>query len=76
MCRTVCREYCSKGAAARTYEIYRDLAAASGRAKSNRSRTLRTMARYGLVRLEKGEGRKLEPVVTFDKVELRLAPAA
>jgi predicted transcriptional regulator len=31
-------------------------AAASGRAKSNRSRTLHTMARYGLVRLEKGEG--------------------
>ena len=52
------------------------LAAASGRAKSNLSRTLRTMARYGLVRLEKGEGRKLKPVVTFDKVELRLVLAA
>lgn len=52
------------------------LAAASGRAKSNLSRTLHTMARYGLVRLEKGEGRKLKPVVTFDKVELRLALAA
>ena len=45
------------------------LAAASGRAKSNLSRTLQTMARYGLVRLEKGEGRKLRPVVTFEKVE-------
>jgi predicted transcriptional regulator len=34
------------------------------------------MARCGLVRLEKGEGRKLKPVVTFDKVEFRLALAA
>jgi predicted transcriptional regulator len=52
------------------------LAAASGRAESNLSRTLHTMARYGLVRLEKGEGRKLRPVVTFEKVELRLTLAA
>jgi predicted transcriptional regulator len=52
------------------------LAAASGRAKSNLSRTLHTMARYGLVRLERGAGRKLRPVVTFEKVELRLALAA
>jgi predicted transcriptional regulator len=35
------------------------LASASGRAKSNLSRTLHTMAHYGLVRLEKGAGRKL-----------------
>jgi CrcB protein len=52
------------------------LAAASGRAKSNLSRTLHTMARYRLVRLEKGEGRKVKPVVTFERVELRLALAA
>ena len=52
------------------------LAAASGRAKSNLSRTLHTMARYGLVRLEKGEARRIKPVVTFEKVELRLALAA
>lgn len=52
------------------------LAAVSGRAKSNLSRTLHTMARYGLVRLEKGDGRKVKPVVTFEKVELRLALAA
>jgi predicted transcriptional regulator len=51
------------------------LAAASGRAKSNLSRTLHTMARYGLVRLEKGEGRKIRPVVTFERVELKLALA-
>jgi predicted transcriptional regulator len=52
------------------------LAAVSGRAKSNLSRTLRTMERYGLVRLEKGAGRKLKPVVTFERVELRLKVAA
>jgi len=52
------------------------LAAASGRAKSNLSRTLRTMQRYGLVRLDKGQGRKLKPVVTFGRVELRLKLAA
>lgn len=52
------------------------LAAASGRAKSNLSRTLHTMERYGLVKLEKGEGRKLKPVVTFRRVELRLKVAA
>ena len=52
------------------------LAALSGRAKSNLSRTLRTMERYGLVKLEKGEGRKLRPVVTFGRVELRLKVAA
>jgi predicted transcriptional regulator len=52
------------------------LAMASGRAKSNLSRTLHTMARYGLVRLERGEGRRVKPIVTFEKVELRLAIAA
>ena len=52
------------------------LAALSGRAKSNLSRTLRTMEHYGLVRLEKGEGRKLRPVVTFGRVELSLKVAA
>jgi predicted transcriptional regulator len=52
------------------------LAAVSGRAKSNLSRTLRTMERYGLVRLEKGAGRKLKPVVTFERVELSLKVAA
>ena len=52
------------------------LAQASGRAKSNLSRTLRTMERYKLVRLDKGEGRKLKPVVTFGRVELSLQVAA
>jgi len=52
------------------------LAAASGRAKSNLSRTLRTMEHYGLVKFKKGEGRKLRPVVTFGRVELSLKVAA
>ena len=34
------------------------------------------MARYGLVQLEKGEGRKLRPLVTFERIELRLALGA
>jgi predicted transcriptional regulator len=34
------------------------------------------MARHGLVRLEKGAARRIKPVVTFEKVELRLALAA
>jgi predicted transcriptional regulator len=52
------------------------LAATSGRAKSNLSRTLRTMERYKLVRLDKGQGRKLRPVVTFERVQLSLKVAA
>ncbi len=52
------------------------LAAVSGRAKSNLSRTLHTMARYGLVRLDRGERRKVRPVVTFDKIELKVNLAA
>jgi predicted transcriptional regulator len=53
-----------------------ELAALSGRAKSNLSRTLRTMERYGLVRLETGDGRKLSPQVAFERVELQLKVAA
>jgi len=53
-----------------------ELASVSGRAKSNLSRTLRTMERHGLVRLINGNGRKLRPVLTFNKVELRLKVAA
>jgi hypothetical protein len=34
------------------------------------------MEHYGLVKLEKGKGRKLRPVVTFARVELRLKVAA
>jgi predicted transcriptional regulator len=36
-----------------------ELAEVTGRAKSNLSRTLKTMERYGLVQFEKGKGRTL-----------------
>ena len=62
--------------AERRPESIEALATLSGRAKSNLSRTLATMKHYGFVQLEKSEGRKLRPVVTFDKVELKLHIAA
>ncbi|MFB9951659.1 helix-turn-helix domain-containing protein [Rhizobium puerariae] len=49
-----------------------ELAEITGRAISNLSRTLKTMESYGLVRLEKGQGRKLAPKVVHDRVELVL----
>ena len=55
----------------------------TGRAKSNLSRTLRTlrtMERYGLVRFEKGQGLALAPRVVYDDIRLdlplRVKPAA
>ena len=47
-----------------------ELAHMTGRAKSNLSRTLRTMERYGLVRLERDERGRITPEVTYDRVEL------
>lgn len=49
-----------------------ELAELTGRAKSNLSRTLRTMEGYGLVRLERGERGRISPKVTHDRVELEL----
>ncbi len=49
-----------------------ELASLSGRARSNLSRTLRTMERYGLVALEKTDGRELLPSVPYDDVQLDL----
>lgn len=49
-----------------------ELSQITGRAKSNLSRTLKTMASYGLVRMEKGQGLKLVPRVAHDRVELVL----
>ena len=49
-----------------------ELAQITGKAKSNLSRTLRTMAGYGLVRLERGERGRITPKVTHDRVELDL----
>ena len=48
------------------------LAQITGRAKSNLSRTLRTMEGYGLVRLERGERGRIRPRVSHDRVELEL----
>jgi predicted transcriptional regulator len=49
-----------------------ELAHLTGRAKSNLSRTLRTMEGYGLVRLERGERGRVTPKVMHDRVELDL----
>ena len=49
-----------------------ELAHITGRAKSNLSRTLKTMEGYGLVRLTRGERGRIEARVTHDRVELEL----
>ena len=49
-----------------------ELARLTGKAKSNLSRTLRTMEGYGLVRLERGERGRITPKLTHDRVELDL----
>ena len=49
-----------------------ELARITGKAKSNLSRTLRTMEGYGLVRLERGDRGRITPRVMHDRVELDL----
>jgi predicted transcriptional regulator len=49
-----------------------ELARITGRAKSNLSRTLKTMEGYGLVSLERGERGRITPRVEHDRVELDL----
>jgi len=49
-----------------------ELAETTGRAKSNLSRTLKTMERYGLVHFEQGEGRQIAPRVNYSGVELEM----
>jgi predicted transcriptional regulator len=49
-----------------------ELARITGRAKSNLSRTLKTMAGYGLLNLERGERGRITPRVTHDRIELEL----
>jgi predicted transcriptional regulator len=51
-------------------ESIAELASLSGRAKSNLSRTLRTMEGYGLVRLKRGERGKLAPRVPYTEIVL------
>ena len=50
-----------------------ELAEIAGRKKSNLSRTLKTMSRYGLVELTAGERGKLIPRVTYDQVRLDIS---
>lgn len=54
-----------------------ELAELSGWSRSNLSRTLKTMARYGLVELEKGQRGSLSPQVPYDqvRVDISLNPA-
>ena len=49
-----------------------ELARITGKAMSNLSRTLKTMAGYGLGRLERGERGRSTPKVTHDRGELEL----
>lgn len=49
------------------------LAARTGRQTSNLSRTLRTMERYGFVRLHRGVRGKIRPEVPYRTISLTLA---
>ena len=50
-----------------------ELAELAGRSKSNLSRTLKTMSRYGLVELKAGERGTVVPRVPYDQVRLDVA---
>jgi predicted transcriptional regulator len=49
-----------------------ELAQLTGRQKSNLSRTLKTMANYGLVRLDRGPRGRIAAKVVHDRIELEL----
>ena len=49
------------------------LAARTGRKPSNLSRTLRTMERYGFVRLHRGARGQIRPEVPYRRISLELA---
>ena len=51
-------------------ESLTELAELTGRNKSNLSRTLKTMSRYGLVELNQGRRGTLVPRVPYDRVSL------
>ena len=53
-----------------------ELAERAGRSKSNLSRTLKTMSRYGLVELKAGERGTLVPRVPYDQVRLDVSLTA
>jgi predicted transcriptional regulator len=54
-------------------ESLHELAISSGRTPGNLSRTLRTMERYGLVLLHKGERGRLRPEVPYRDVQLQMS---
>jgi predicted transcriptional regulator len=54
-------------------ESLQALAASTGRTPGNLSRTLRTMERYGLVRLHKGERGRVRPEVPHRDVQLAMS---
>lgn len=49
-----------------------ELARLTGRKKSNLSRTLKTMANYGLIRLERGPRGRITAKIDHDRIELDL----
>ena len=49
-----------------------ELEALSGRAKSNLSRTLKSMERFGFVELRRGEGGAVQPRVPYEEITLEL----
>jgi predicted transcriptional regulator len=53
-------------------ESLSELAEKTGRAKSNLSRTLKTMEQYGLVHFEHGAGRQIAPRVNYSGIELEM----
>lgn len=57
-------------------ESLQELAAKTGRAASNLSRTLKTMERYGLVHLRKGPRGQVQPEVPYREIMLVLPFAA
>jgi predicted transcriptional regulator len=56
-------------------ESMAELAALSGRKPASLSRTLKSMARYGLVDLDRKQGRKVRPRVNYTGVALDLSLA-
>ena len=56
-------------------ESLQDLAAKTGRKTSNLSRTLRTMERYGFVRLRRGARGRVKPEVPYKRIALEMALA-
>jgi predicted transcriptional regulator len=54
-------------------ESLTELAAASGREKSNLSRTLKTLEQYDLIHFEQGPGRQMAPRANYSGVSLEMS---